>query len=147
MAVCVQRVISCNHCGYHYYVTMAIFSEMVTMGHTRHMMSALQTNKPLPLLKNINLPAKQNPRCDNDLQLSPVFLTHTNPSQDVFSGVKVIKATKRVPIGLVVSRVSLLITGCHLCVGSSPTSGSAEDLSQYDPGCRTGHKTPKFIFD
>ena len=25
------------------------------------------------------------------------------------------------------------ITGSHLCVGSSPTSGKAEDLSQYDP--------------
>ena len=35
-----------------------------------------------------------------------------------------------------------LITGCHLCVGLIPTSDKAEDLSQYDPGCCTGHKTP-----
>ena len=27
-------------------------------------------------------------------------------------------------------------------VGSSPTTDNAEDLSQYDPGCLTGHKTP-----
>ena len=28
-----------------------------------------------------------------------------------------------------------LITGCNLCVGSNPTSGKAEELSQQDPGC------------
>ena len=26
-------------------------------------------------------------------------------------------------------------------MGSSPTSGKAEDLPQYHPGCYTGHKT------
>ena len=26
--------------------------------------------------------------------------------------------------------------------GSSPTSGNAGDLSQYDPGCRSGCKIP-----
>ena len=28
-----------------------------------------------------------------------------------------------------------LSKGCYLCVGSTPTSDNAEDLSQYDPGC------------
>ena len=31
-------------------------------------------------------------------------------------------------------------------MGSSPTSGNSEDLSQYDPGCWTGRKTPTFDF-
>ena len=35
-----------------------------------------------------------------------------------------------------------LITGSHLCVCSTLTSDNAEDLSQYDPGCWTGCKTP-----
>ena len=34
-----------------------------------------------------------------------------------------------------------LITGCHLCVGLTPTSNNAKDLSQYDPGCWKGRKT------
>ena len=38
----------------------------------------------------------------------------------------------RWPSGL---QVWHLITGCHLCVGSTQTSDNAEDLSQYDPGC------------
>ena len=37
---------------------------------------------------------------------------------------------------------SVISIGCHLCVGSSPTSDNAENLSQYDSGCWTGHKTP-----
>ena len=32
------------------------------------------------------------------------------------------------------------IADCLLCVGSTPTSGNTEDLSQYDPGCITGCK-------
>ena len=35
---------------------------------------------------------------------------------------------------IIVTRI-YLITGCHLCVGSTPTSDNAEDLSQYDTGC------------
>ena len=31
-----------------------------------------------------------------------------------------------------------LITGCHICVGLTPKSGNAEDLSQYDPDCWIG---------
>ena len=31
-------------------------------------------------------------------------------------------------------------------MGSSPTSGNSEDLSQYDPGCWTGRKTPTLTF-
>ena len=31
---------------------------------------------------------------------------------------------------------------CHLCVGSTTTSDNVKDLSQYDPGCWTGCKTP-----
>ena len=31
-------------------------------------------------------------------------------------------------------------------MGSTPTSGSAEDLSQYDPGCWTGCKTLTLTF-
>ena len=31
--------------------------------------------------------------------------------------------------------LELLITGCHLCVGSTPTSENADKLSQYDPDC------------
>ena len=38
------------------------------------------------------------------------------------------------------------ITGCHLCVGLTPTSHNAEDQSQYDPGCWTGCKTPTLNF-
>ena len=36
---------------------------------------------------------------------------------------------------LVGQQVWHLITGCHLCVGSSSTTENAEDLSHYDPGC------------
>ena len=44
--------------------------------------------------------------------------------------------------GLVGQQVWHLITGCHLCVGSTPTSDNAEDLFQYDPGFWTRRKTP-----
>ena len=40
-----------------------------------------------------------------------------------------------------------LVTGCHVCVDSSPTSGYAENLSQYDRGCLTVRKTPHMNFD
>ena len=40
-----------------------------------------------------------------------------------------------VPQGHSGEQVWHLITGCHLCVGSTPTSDNAEDVSQYDPGC------------
>ena len=37
------------------------------------------------------------------------------------------------PSGLAI--VWHLITDCHLCVGSTPKSDNAEDVSQYDLGC------------
>ena len=41
-----------------------------------------------------------------------------------------------------------LITGCHLCVGSTPTSGNAEDLPQYDPVAVEWHlKTPTNVLN
>ena len=46
--------------------------------------------------------------------------------------------------GLVGQQIWHLITGCHLCVGSAPRSGNAEDLSLYDPGFWAGRKTPTF---
>ena len=43
----------------------------------------------------------------------------------------IVKHQEKVLCGLVVSKVLHLITGSHLCVSSTPTSGSAEDPSQY----------------
>ena len=43
--------------------------------------------------------------------------------------------------------VWLLITDYHLSVGSTPISDSVENLSQYDPGCFTGHKTITLTFE
>ena len=37
--------------------------------------------------------------------------------------------------GLVSSTVWRLIKGSHLCVGLTPTSDNAENLSQYDSSC------------
>ena len=34
----------------------------------------------------------------------------------------------------------------QLCVGSTPKCSSGVDLSQYDPGCLTGCKTPTLTF-
>ena len=45
---------------------------------------------------------------------------------------------KRDPVWPSCWRVWHLITGCHLCVNLTSTSGNAEDLSQYD--CREGLK-------
>ena len=42
---------------------------------------------------------------------------------------------KEVFCGPVGDQVWYLIAGCHLCVGSTATSGIAEDLSQYCRGC------------
>ena len=45
-----------------------------------------------------------------------------------------------------VSKFGNLITGYHLCAGSTPTSGNALDLSQYNTGCYTIRKTPTLTY-
>ena len=48
--------------------------------------------------------------------------------------------------GLVGNQVWHLITGCHLCVGSTLTIDISVDLFLYSPGCGSDIKTPSLTF-